>query len=94
MDAPLAVRGDQVEHHARPLVALPAQRRLRFVEHEVIRPRLVGGQMLAPCQVVLVIQIEMLAAGQRAPGDQPLDVQRERGIGAALVDHPPTRWGS
>jgi len=82
VNAPLAVRGDVVHQPALRL----GLRVLRLIQHGVVRSRLVGRQMFAPLQVVLVVQVEVLASGQRAPGDQLFDVQRERRVGAAVVD--------
>ena len=82
MDAPLAVRGDVVHQ----LALRFGLRDLGLIQHGVIGARLVDRQVFAPLQVSLVVEVEVLAAGQRAPGNQLLDIEREGRVGASLVD--------
>ena len=50
--------------------------------------------MLAEVEVPGVVDVERLAAGERAPRHEPLDVHAPGGVGAAVVDHAgPARAG-
>ncbi len=88
VDAPLAVRGDVVEQPPLCLVAAD----LGLGEHRVIGARLVRGQVLTPLEVVGVVQVEVLPARQGPPGNQLLDVEGERAVGAAVVDLGTPGW--
>ena len=67
----------------------------RAGEHQpVVDRRPVGGQRLAELAHPGVVEVEVHAARQRVPGLVALDVDRERGVGAALlVDARPLRRG-
>ena len=83
MDAPLAMRGDVVKQFSLG----QGQAALGFIQHSVIGFGFVYRHVLAPVQVGLVIQVEMLPAGQRAPGNQALFVEREGRISSPFGDH-------
>ena len=53
-----------------------------------VGPRLVRGERLAEREVGGVVEVQVLAAGERAPRDEPLDVQHVGGVGAAVVGEP------
>ncbi len=84
VDVPLAMRRQHVEHPGLAVVDGLAQ---VAVDRRLGR-RLVGRQMLAKGDVAVVIEIEVLAAGERAPRHVVLDVVRERRIGTASGHQP------
>ena len=80
VDAPLAVRGQVVEHDALLVAGIGGQ---KILQRAVVRLRFVGRQMFAGGDIALMIQVEMLTAGQGAPGNQFFDVETIGRIGAA-----------
>ena len=79
VDAPFLVRGDEIEHH-RLVAVRPA------VEHRLHRlgvdRRAIDAQRLAERAHPQMILVELLAAGQRAPGDQLVHV----GVAGVVAD--------
>ena len=92
VDRPLRVRRQVAQRHLRDAVAGD---RLGAGEHQpVVDRRPVGGQALAELAHPGVVEVEVHAPRQRVPGLVALDVDRERGVGAALlVDARPLRRG-
>src|SRR5205085_8623767 len=90
VDVPFAVRRDVVQHQ-RALVD-PAFHDVAGLAR--LELGLVGRYVLAEVQVPGVVDVQRLAAGERAPGHQPLDVHAPGGVGAAVVHHAaPARAG-
>ena len=83
VDVPLAVRRDVIQHKALVVhgavddVACGA--RVQF--------RLEGRQVFAEVQIPRMVNIEVLASCQSAPGDEALNVDAPGGVGAPVVDH-------
>ncbi|MNL15320.1 hypothetical protein D3C87_1363010 [compost metagenome] len=79
VDAPLLVRGDPVQHQLRVAVGLPAQHR----RHRAgVDGRLVDAGALAKVEHPAVVLVELLAPGQRAPGNQLVDI----GVAGVVAD--------
>ena len=83
VDIPLAVRRDVVQHQAlvvhRAVDDVARRARIQF--------RLEGGQVFAKVQIPRMVNIEVLASRQRAPGDEALDAHAPGGVSAPVVDH-------
>ena len=79
MDAPLLVRGDPVQHDLLVAVGLLSQHRRDGLGAD---RRAVAHEALAEGQHPLVVEVELLAAGERAPRDQLVHV----GIAGVVAD--------
>ncbi len=90
MDAPFSVWGDVVQQLALRL-RLGA---VGFIQHGGVGARLVGRKHLAPLEINFVFQVEMLAPGECAPGDQALYVQSVWRIGAPVIHQARPGGGS
>ena len=77
MDVPFAVRRETV-HDER---SGGHRRRLEFARDRLTRqPRLERRERLAERTIGLVVEVEVLAAGQGAPRDEALDVLAVRAV--------------
>ena len=84
VDAPLTVRGDEVHLQHRAL----GVRRVEILEERGVELRLVGGEPLAGGEEAGVIEVEVGAAGERPPRDEPLHVERVGGVRPPVVHDP------
>ena len=57
---------------------------VQIAKRQWIRARLVGGQVFAIRQIAFVIEIEVLASSQRAPGDESFHVEGVRRVGTSI----------
>src|SRR3989304_4694756 len=83
MDVPLPVWGDEIQHQTLAIHETAAYvGRVRGFQF-----RFVGGEMLPEVQIPRMVQVEVLAARQRSPGNQALHVDAPGSIGSALVHY-------